>query len=82
MYNIIAKKAYYDGANYFINMNDDIILRTKKWSTIMIKSLYNNPLLSDFGTTGFQEVNWEYSQFNFVSKTHLEIFNKNFYTPV
>lgn len=85
MYNIIAKKAYEDGADYYITLNDDAILKTENWTSIMVNSVHNNPLLPEFGTTGFvsskEGIGDPFAQFNFVSRTHLEIFNQTIYTP-
>lgn len=83
MYNILARKAYDEGADYFITLNDDAIINTRKWTSIMVNTLHSNPIISGFGTTGFVSVNkTKFIQFNFVSKTHLDIFNQTFYTPV
>lgn len=86
MYNIIAKKAYDDGADYFITLNDDALLEVREWTSVMIYTLYNNPLLSNFGTTGFvnkrEGLGDPSAQFNFVSRIHMEIFNQTLYTPV
>lgn len=49
----------------------------------MVYSLHNNPILSKFGTTGFVGINnLKLLQFNFISRTYLDIFNSNFYPPV
>lgn len=83
MYNILAKKAYDEGSNYFITLNDDAILKTKNWTSSMVNTLHSNPILSDFGTTGFVGINnLKLLQFNFISRKHLDIFNHTFYTPV
>lgn len=83
MYNILAKKAYDDGSDYFITLNDDTILQTKNWTSAMVNILQNNPILSDFGTTGFVGTNnLQLLQFNFISRKHFDIFNQTFYTPV
>lgn len=86
MYNLIAKKAYDDGSNYFITMNDDAIITTLKWTSKMIDLIHHNPLLKDFGTTGFvnkvEVINEPFAQFSFVSRIHFEIFEKALYTPV
>lgn len=83
MYNILARKAYEDGSDYFITLNDDAIIQTKNWTSKMVKLLQKNPLLHDFGSTGFVGVNnLTLLQFNFISRIHLDIFNQTFYTPV
>lgn len=86
MYNILAEKAYDDGADYFITLNDDAIITTINWSNKMISKIRNNIILSDFGTTGFvnkiEVVSEPFAQFSFVSRIHFEIFNKILYTPV
>lgn len=83
MYNTLAKKAYSDGADYFITLNDDAILKPHNWTSTMIYSIHNNPLRSEFGTTGFIDShNPKLIQFNFISKIHLDIFRLNLYPPV
>lgn len=83
MYNILAQKAYKDGSDYFITLNDDAILQTKNWTSAMVNLLHNNPILSDFGGTGFVGINnLQLIQFNFISRKHFDIFNHTFYSPV
>lgn len=83
MYNTLARKAYDDGADYFITLNDDAIINTKKWTSKMVNLLNTKLITYNFGTTGFVSVNkTNFIQFNFVSRLHLDIFNQTFYTPV
>lgn len=83
MYNILARVAYNNGADYFITLNDDIIIKASNWTSKMIQLINNNKLLSNFGTTGFVGINnMNLIQLNFISRIHLEIFALNFYPTV
>lgn len=57
MYNALTRVAYKDGSDYYITLNDDAILITRNWTTMMINTLYKNQFLSNFGTTGFICIN-------------------------
>lgn len=83
MYNVLAERAYVDGSDYFITLNDDAIIQTKNWTSAMVNLLHNNPIISNFGSTGFVGINnLKLLQFNFISRKHLDIMNHTFYTPV
>lgn len=53
MYNHIANCSYKDGFDYILIFNDDAIILTYNWTTIMINSLEHNSLINNFGSTGF-----------------------------
>lgn len=95
MYNYIAKEAYNyyltyynnsyeDKADYYVTLDDDVIIETENWTSKMIEKLYNNKLHKNFGITGFvnpsEFMGSPYAQFSFVSKIHMEIFNSFLYT--
>lgn len=84
MYNLLAMEAYNDKCDYFMTMNDDIIIMTKHMFKIL-KFYLDTNYISGFGTAGPRDLKEGYyrdfSQLNFVSRLHFKIFNY-FYIPL
>lgn len=84
MYNYLSMKAYDDGCDYFMTMNDDIIIMSNHMFKIL-KFYIDTNYIPGFGTAGPRDLKEEYyrdfSQLNFVSRLHFKIFNY-FYTPL
>tara|TARA_A100001015_G_C15007754_1_gene721536 strand:+ start:80 stop:841 length:762 start_codon:yes stop_codon:yes gene_type:complete len=71
MWNILFKKAYDDGYDYFYQCGDDIVFKTKGWVKESIKTLKSK---NDIGLTGPINNNNRILTQAFVSKKHMEIF--------
>ena len=71
MWNILFKKAYDDGFDYFYQCGDDIIFRTNGWINDSIKMLKSK---NNIGLTGPINNNNRILTQSFVSRKHMEIF--------
>jgi len=71
MWNILFKRAYENGYEYFYQCGDDINFKTKGWVNDSIKMLKNN---NDIGLTGPINNNARILTQAFVSRKHMEIF--------
>jgi hypothetical protein len=71
MWNILFKKAYENGYNYFYQCGDDIIFKTKGWINDSIKML---KIHDNIGLTGPINNNNRILTQSFVSRKHMEIF--------
>lgn len=81
--NCIARKAYHDGVEYFFRSNDDTEFKTTDWITTYISALdrFNPPRLGVVGPTCKQGNN-KIMTHDFTHRTHLEIFDMNYYPPI
>ena len=71
MWNVLFKKAYEDGCDYFYQCGDDIIFHTKGWVNDCIVKLKTN---NDIGLAGPINNNNLILTQAFVSREHMEIF--------
>lgn len=75
MWNILFKRAYDEGCNYFYQCGDDIIFNTKGWINDCIDTLANH---DNIGITGpVNNNNFILTQV-FVSRIHMHIFQEFF----
>lgn len=76
MWNVLYKKAYEDGIDYFYQCGDDIVFNDEKWISECIKALKEN---NDIGVVGPKNVddNRILTQ-SMVSRKHMEIFGYYF----
>ena len=76
----MARAAYAAGANYFYRINDDTEL-IKHWPRAFVNSLES--LSSPFGVVGpfCDQGNKMILTHDFVHRTHMEIFEMNYYPP-
>jgi len=74
MWNILFRKAYVDGCDYFYQCGDDLNFKTKGWVGDCIRTLKNN---NDIGTCGPSNCLCILTQTMF-SRKHLEIFGYMF----
>jgi hypothetical protein len=77
MWNILAKMAYDDGADYFYQCGDDILFDTPGWVGASIRALQNR---DNIGMTGPRNKggNTRILTQSFVHRTHLDIFGHYF----
>lgn len=75
MWNVLFKKAYDEGYDYFYQCGDDIVFKTKGWVNACILKLINN---NNIGLTGPLNNNNNILTQSFVSRTHMEIFGRYF----
>jgi len=76
VWNILFKKAYDDGCDYFYQLGDDIELMTNGWSSVFVDVLSRN---NDVGVTGpLEEHNKRILTQTFVSRRHMDIFGYYF----
>ena len=71
MWNVLFKKAYEDGCDYFYQCGDDICFKTEGWVNDCIKTLIKN---RNIGLTGPINNNSSILTQAFVSRKHMEIF--------
>lgn len=71
MWNILFKKAYDDGYDYFYQCGDDIAFKTKGWLLDCVKKMKEK---NDIGLTGPINNNNRILTQSFVSRKHMEIF--------
>lgn len=76
MWNILFRKAYDDGCDFFFQCGDDISFETNNWDNDCIKSLNDN---NNIGVTGPRNNNPLILTQTFVSRKHMDIFG--FYFP-
>ena len=76
MWNILFRKAYDDGCDFFFQCGDDISFETKGWDNDCIKTLGDN---NNIGVTGPRNNNPRILTQTFVSRKHMDIFG--FYFP-
>tara|TARA_Y100001958_G_scaffold157996_3_gene154593 strand:+ start:1622 stop:2362 length:741 start_codon:yes stop_codon:yes gene_type:complete len=77
MWNVLFKKAYDDGCNYFIQCGDDIIFKTKGWIEAGINKLQTS---SNIGVCGPLNNNPRIITQSLVSRKHMDIF-KYYFPP-
>jgi hypothetical protein len=84
-FNEILKFAAEDGADYFVRVNDDTEFLTKEWTEIGVKalSLFEPPNVGVVGPTvqGPKNVKRSILTHDMVHKTHMEIFQNQYYSP-
>jgi len=79
VWNILFKRAYDDGCDYFYQLGDDIELQTKGWSAVFVEALTKS---KGVGVTGpLEEHNRRILTQTFVSRRHMEIFGY-YFTPI
>lgn len=79
VWNILFKRAYNDGCDYFYQLGDDIELITAGWSSVFVEALAKN---KGVGVTGpLEEHNRRILTQTFVSRTHMDIFGY-YFTPI
>ena len=71
MWNVLFKKAYEDGYDYFYQCGDDIVFKTKGWIEDSIEMLKSK---NNIGLTGPINNNNRILTQSFVSRKHMEIF--------
>jgi hypothetical protein len=71
MWNILFKRAYDDGCDYFFQCGDDITFKTKGWVNESIFALHKS---NNVGMTGPVNNNARILTQTFVSRKHMEIF--------
>lgn len=81
-FNEIAKKAFDDGSEYFVRINDDTEFLTKGWITLGVETLlgYNPPNVGVVGPSCSQGKTTIMTH-DMVHKTHLQIFGALNYYP-
>ena len=77
MWNVLFKKAYDDGCNYFIQCGDDIIFKTKGWIEAGINKLQTS---ANIGVCGPVNNNPRILTQSLVSRKHMDIF-KYYFPP-
>lgn len=77
MWNVLFKKAYDDGCNYFIQCGDDIIFKTKGWIESGVLKLQES---SYIGVCGPRNNNPRLLTQSMVSRKHMDIF-KYYFPP-
>ncbi|MBU3955115.1 hypothetical protein KJ633_01505, partial [bacterium] len=79
VWNILFKKAYDDGCDYFYQLGDDIELMTDGWSSVFVEALVKN---RGAGVTGpLEEHNRRILTQTFVSRIHMDIFGY-YFSPI
>ncbi|MFH1352769.1 MAG: hypothetical protein ABIH68_04245 [bacterium] len=79
VWNILFKKAYDDGCDYFYQLGDDIELLSDGWSSIFVNVLKES---RGVGVTGpMEEHNRRILTQTFVSRVHMDIFGY-YFTPI
>jgi hypothetical protein len=76
MWNVLFKKAYDEGCQYFYQCGDDIKFHTKGWVNSSIKLLEHKP--DRLGMTGPANNNPHILTQSFVSRKHMELFGYYF----
>jgi hypothetical protein len=71
MWNILFRRAYDEGCNYFFQCGDDIVFKTRGWINDCIRTLERS---NDIGMTGPMNNNIRILTQTFVSRKHMEIF--------
>lgn len=76
----MARQAYTGGADYFYRVNDDTEV-TANWPHMFVTALHS--LSAPFGVVGplCQQGNQNILTHDFVSRTHMEVFDMNYYPP-
>ena len=79
IWNLLAKTAFFDGADYFYQVNDDLRLATPCWARVFVRRLENNPYCPNFGVAGPRDAqNSRILTQAFVHRRHVEIFGALF----
>lgn len=71
MWNILFKRSYEEGCDYFFQCGDDIAFKTRGWINECISTLRKS---NDVGMTGPMNNNMRILTQTFVSRKHMEIF--------
>jgi hypothetical protein len=76
----MARAAYEAGADYFFRVNDDTEI-LERWPSAFVSALHSLP--PPFGVVGplCQQGNTGILTHDFVHRTHMEIFEMNYYPP-
>lgn len=76
MWNMLFKKAYDDGCDYFFQTGDDIVFYQNEWLNICLKQIIAN---NNIGTSAPNDINnMRILTQSVVSRKHMEIFNYYF----
>ena len=80
VFNEMARQAYKDGADYFYRVNDDTEM-IHHWPALFVNTLQHLQL--PYGVVGPQcdQGNTNILTHDFVHRTHMEIFEMNYYPP-
>ena len=79
VWNILFKRAYEDGCDYFYQLGDDIELITKDWGSVFVEALAES---KGVGVTGpLEDHNRRILTQTFVSRIHMDIFGY-YFTPI
>ncbi|CAF1498594.1 unnamed protein product, partial [Adineta steineri] len=82
IWNTLATAAYKDMCDYFYPANDDILIRTKGWTSAAIRTLKTCVVASNFGIVTFKDLNnCVMPTFHLVHRTHLDL-HEGIYYPL
>ena len=84
VWNALFRRAHAEGADFFYQLGDDVVLETPGWARDFPAALLLNPVLPGLGVTGPMDRNSPWfgtlTQ-SFVSRVHMDVFG-TYYPPV
>jgi len=80
IWNLLARRAYEHGSDYFFAANDDLRIMTRGWQHRVIQALRSGPIFPNFGVAAMNDLTFpDFPTFNVAHRLHLELFELTFY---